>query len=207
VGDTGVGVAPEHLGRLFEPFAQPAQGLARTGGGLGLGLSLVKGHVEMHGGTVAHESEGPGRGAVFVVTLPLAAATATGRPPAEVPKSPSRSIIIIEDNADAAATLADLLALDGHRIEVANDGRSGVELVRRVRPDIVFCDIGLPDLSGYDVARALREDEALRPTRLVALSGYAQPDDRERSREAGFDAHLAKPPDIEAVNAVLAGDA
>jgi signal transduction histidine kinase/CheY-like chemotaxis protein len=205
VRDTGAGIAPEQLEKLFEPFAQVDQGLARTGGGLGLGLSLVKGLVVMHGGTATAASDGPGHGAEFVVRLPLAPAAATSSS-AEFQKPPRRSIVIIEDNADAAETLAELLALDGHQIEVAKDGRTGVEIVRRVRPDIVFCDIGLPDLSGYEVARALRGDEALRRTRLVALSGYAQPEDRERSREAGFDAHLAKPPDVDAVNAVLAGD-
>jgi len=205
VRDTGVGISPEQLDRLFEPFAQVDQGLARTGGGLGLGLSLVKGLVEMHGGTVAGRSDGPGQGAEFVVTLPLAPGAETNVR-AEIRKPTSRSIVVIEDNADAVETLAELLALDGHSIQVAKDGRSGVALVRRVRPDFVFCDIGLPDMSGYEVARALRGDEALRQTRLVALSGYAQPEDRERSREAGFDAHLAKPPGIDAVNAVLAGD-
>jgi signal transduction histidine kinase/CheY-like chemotaxis protein len=205
VRDTGVGVAREQLAHLFEPFAQVDQGLARTGGGLGLGLSLVKALVEMHGGIATAASAGHGHGAEFVVTLPLASAAATS-PPAEVRKPPSRSIVIIEDNADAAETLAELLALDGHQIQVAKDGRSGVETVQRVRPDIVFCDIGLPDMSGYEVARALRGDGALRHTRLVALSGYAQPEDREHSREAGFDAHLAKPPGMDAVNAVLAGD-
>jgi signal transduction histidine kinase len=205
VRDTGVGIAPEQLGKLFEPFAQVEQGLARTGGGLGLGLSLVKGLVEMHGGTVTGASDGLGHGAEFVATLPLVPAAAT-RPAAKARKAPPRSIVIIEDNADAAETLSELLALDGHRVEAASGGRSGIELVQRVRPDIVFCDIGLPDMSGYEVARALRGDEALRQTRLVALSGYAQPEDRERAREAGFDAHLAKPPALEAVNALLAGD-
>jgi signal transduction histidine kinase/CheY-like chemotaxis protein len=205
VRDTGVGIAPEQVGKLFEPFAQVEQGLARAGGGLGLGLSLVKGLVEMHGGTVTGASDGVGHGAEFVATLPLVPAAAA-RPAPKARKTPPRSIVIIEDNADAAETLAELLALDGHRVEAASGGRSGIELVQRVRPDIVFCDIGLPDMSGYEVARALRGDEALRPTRLVALSGYAQPEDRERSREAGFDAHLAKPPSVDAVNAVLAGD-
>ncbi len=204
VRDTGIGVAAEQLGQLFEPFGQVDQGLARTGGGLGLGLSLVKGLVEMHGGTATGASEGPGHGAEFVVTLPLTPAAASRT--AGVRKPPSRSIVIIEDNADAAETLAELLAFDGHRVEAASGGRSGIELVQRVRPDIVFCDIGLPDMSGYEVARALRGDGALRDTRLVALSGYAQPEDRERSREAGFDAHLAKPPDLDALNALLAGE-
>jgi CheY-like chemotaxis protein len=166
----------------------------------------VKGLVEMHGGTVTGASEGPGHGAEFVATLPLAPAAATGHL-VEVRKPPPRSIVIIEDNADAAETLAELLTLDGHRVEATSGGRSGIELVQRVKPDVVFCDLGLPDMSGYEVARALREDGGLRHVRLVALSGYAQPEDRERSREAGFDAHLAKPPGMDAVNAVLAGDA
>jgi signal transduction histidine kinase/CheY-like chemotaxis protein len=205
VRDTGVGFAPRDLQHLFEPFAQAEQGLARTGGGLGLGLSLVKGLVEMHGGNVVGASDGAGKGAEFVVTLPLGATVAANRP-AEPSKPPARSIVIIEDNADAATSLADLLTLDGHRVQIASDGKSGMELVRQVKPDVVFCDIGLPDVSGYDVARALRGEEALRNTRLVALSGYAQPEDRERSREAGFEVHLAKPPDLDAVNAALAGD-
>ncbi|MFL5248059.1 MAG: response regulator, partial [Myxococcales bacterium] len=203
VRDTGVGLAPKDLVHLFEPFAQMEQGLARTAGGLGLGLSLAKGLVEMQGGTIAARSDGAGRGAEFVVTLPLAPASAKGEAAAP-PKPPSRTIVIIEDNEDQAIMLSELLALDGHRVEIANDGRSGVELVRRVRPQVVLCDIGLPDLDGYQVAHAIREDEALRYTRLVALSGYAQPEDRERSSAAGFDAHLAKPADRDALMALLA---
>jgi CheY-like chemotaxis protein len=206
VRDTGVGVAPEQLGRLFEPFAQVDQGLARTAGGLGLGLSLARALVEMHGGTLAGRSEGLGRGAEFVVTLPVAPAAPTSLP-ATVRKPPSRSIVIIEDNEDQAASLADVLSLDGHRVEIARDGRSGLELVRRVRPEVVLCDLGLPDLNGYEVARAIREDEALSQTRLVALSGYAQPEDRERCHEAGFDAHLPKPADRDALDALLASEA
>jgi signal transduction histidine kinase len=205
VRDTGVGIAPGQVARLFEPFAQVEQGLARTAGGLGLGLSLAKGLVEMHGGALAGTSQGLGRGAEFVVTLPLAATASTSSPRTRRKASP-RSIVVIEDNADAATTLAELLALDGHRVQVAGDGRTGVELVRRVRPDVVLCDIGLPDMDGYQIARALRGDEMLRGTRLVALSGYAQPEDRERCREAGFDAHLPKPAERDAIDALLAGD-
>jgi len=206
VRDTGVGVAPEQLSHLFETFAQVEQGLARTAGGLGLGLWLAKALAEMQGGTVAGSSEGLGRGAEFVMTLPLAPAART-RAAAPTGKATSRTIVLIEDNADAAETLAELLALDGHRVEVANDGRAGVELVRRVRPDVVLCDLGLPDLNGFEVARTIRAAPELRTTRIVALSGYAQPEDRERCREAGFDAHLPKPPDPAALNAVLASDA
>jgi PAS domain S-box-containing protein len=203
VRDTGVGLAPKDLVHLFEPFAQMEQGLARTAGGLGLGLSLARGLIEMQGGTIAARSDGTGRGAEFVVTLPLAPAGAK-REAAPPPDPPSRTIVIIEDNEDQAITLAEVLALDGHRVEIANDGRSGVELVRRVRPQFVLCDIGLPDMSGFEVARAIRDDNALHDTRLVALSGYAQPEDRERSSAAGFDAHLAKPADRDTLMALLA---
>ncbi len=205
VRDSGRGFEPAQLGRLFEPFEQVDDGLARTHGGLGLGLSLVKALVELHGGTVAGSSEGVGRGSEFVVSLPLAPPP-VAHAAAAIGKAPARSVVIIEDNADAASTFADVLTLDGHKVEVALDGRSGLDLVRRLRPDFVFCDIGLPDLNGYEVASALRADETLRATRLVALSGYAQPEDRERAREAGFDAHLPKPPDLDAVNALLAKD-
>jgi signal transduction histidine kinase/CheY-like chemotaxis protein len=203
VRDSGIGIDAGQLENLFEPFAQADHGLARTRGGLGLGLSLLKGLVELHGGTVVASSCGAGRGSEFVVSLPLASRPPVAHAPAAVRKALPRSVVIIEDNHDAAVTLADLLALDGHKVEFALDGRSGVELVQRVRPDIVLCDIGLPDLSGYEVARALRADETLRGTRLVALSGYAQSEDRERAREAGFDAHLAKPPALEELNALL----
>ncbi|HEX9399651.1 MAG TPA: ATP-binding protein, partial [Anaeromyxobacter sp.] len=205
VRDSGIGIEPAQLGRVFEPFAQVDNGLARPQGGLGLGLSLSKGLVDLHGGTVTGSSDGLGRGSEFVVSLPLAPPPAA-HAAAPIRRSPPRSVVIIEDNADAASTFAEVLTLDGHKVEVALDGRSGMDLVRRVRPDFVFCDIGLPDLSGYEVASALRADETLRATRLVALSGYAQPEDRERAREAGFDAHVPKPPDLDAVNALLAKD-
>ncbi len=206
VCDSGIGIEPAQLGRLFVPFAQVDDSLARPRGGLGLGLSLVKGLVEAHGGTVTGKSEGLGRGSEFAVSLPLAARPVASTAVA-IRKPPPRSVVVIEDNADAASTLAEVLTLGGHKVEIAFDGRSGVDLVRRVRPDFVFCDIGLPDLSGYEVAGVLRADETLRATRLVAVSGYAQPEDRECAREAGFEAHLAKPADLEAVNALLAKDA
>lgn len=117
-------------------------------------------------------------------------ATASTQP---VPKR----VLVVDDNADAAESLADVLQLDGHRVEVARDGRAAIARARELRPDVVLCDIGLPDLDGYAVARAIRADPALRATRLVALSGYAQPEDRARAREAGFDAHLAKPPRLD----------
>jgi PAS domain S-box-containing protein len=198
VRDTGVGIDPGELERIFQPFAQADQGLARTHGGLGLGLALVKNLVELHGGSVEARSDGLGLGAEFVVRVPLAAAAAA-EPDEHVAgvEASSQVILVIEDNDDAGQTLADVLELHGHRVRVARDGRSGVELARALRPDVVLCDIGLPDLDGYQVARAIREDHTLGSTRLIAMSGYALPEDRARARAAGFEAHLAKPCDLE----------
>ena len=204
VRDTGVGIASSDLERIFEPFAQADQGLARTHGGLGLGLALVRKLVELHGGTARARSEGLGTGAEIVIRLPLAGGAPVERPRDVAPRSPgSRSVLVIEDNLDSGESLADVLTLYGHTVQVAADGRSGVTLARELRPDVVLCDIGLPDMPGYDVARAIRSDGALRATRLVALSGYALPEDRERSRAAGFDHHIAKPADVEELMRLL----
>jgi signal transduction histidine kinase/ActR/RegA family two-component response regulator len=208
VRDDGAGMEPSTLERMFEPFAQGEQTLARTGGGLGLGLALVRGLVGLHGGTVEAQSAGVGRGAEFVVRLPLAEALAEPERPdgARASRVP-RVVLVIEDNADGAQTLADVLELHGHEVRVARDGRSGIEAARELRPDVVLCDLGLPDVDGYDVARTLRREAALDRTRLVALSGYAQPEDRERAHAAGFDVHLAKPPDLEQLMDVVSGGA
>jgi PAS domain S-box-containing protein len=204
VRDTGVGIEPAQVERMFEPFAQADRTLARTQGGLGLGLALVKGLVELHGGSVRARSDGVGRGAEFVFTLPLAeAAAAASEERGAAVHAQGRVVLVVEDNADAGETLAAILELEGHQVRVARDGRSGLELARELRPDVVVCDIGLPDLDGYEVARALRRDPAFRSTRLIALSGYAQPEDRRRAREAGFDLHIAKPPDVEELKAAV----
>jgi signal transduction histidine kinase/ActR/RegA family two-component response regulator len=209
VRDTGIGVEPSLLARMFEPFAQEDRSLARTRGGLGLGLALARGLVELHGGRVAAHSEGPGRGAEFTVTLPVVEAPPASDAP-QAPHAPppvaARRVLVIEDDPDAAQTLGEALELEGHTVEHARDGATGVALAHARRPDVVLCDIGLPDLDGYEVARALRNDAGLRGTRLVALSGYAQPEDVDRAREAGFDAHLAKPAPIESVTSALAPD-
>jgi signal transduction histidine kinase/CheY-like chemotaxis protein len=204
VADDGAGMEPATIERMFEPFTQADRTLARSSGGLGLGLSLVRGLVVLHGGEVTARSEGLGRGAEFLVRVPLAAARAGAEGPQDVAPAPAgRSILVIEDNEDGAQSLADVLELQGHRVHIASDGRAGLALARELRPDVVLCDIGLPDLDGYAVARTLRREGALEGTRLVALSGYAQPEDRQRARDAGFDAHLAKPPDFDALLRVL----
>jgi CheY-like chemotaxis protein len=205
VRDDGAGVPPELLPRLFQPFVQADGGLARTKGGLGLGLALVRGLVELHGGAVSARSDGSGRGAEFVVTLPVAPPPSGSASRPTVPARPrALEILVIEDNVDAAETIAEVLRMEGHRVHIATDGLSGIAKARELRPAVVLCDIGLPDVDGYDVARELRADETLRSARLIALSGYAQPDDKARAKEAGFEAHLSKPASLDELTALVA---
>jgi CheY-like chemotaxis protein len=205
VRDEGAGMDPATVEHMFEPFAQADQSLARTSGGLGLGLALVKGIVELHGGAAEAYSEGLGHGAEFRVRLPLAEAGAgiepEGGPRAEGDR---KRVLVIEDNVDSAQSLADILELAGHDVRIAHDGRSGLTIAREYRPDVILCDIGLPGLDGYEVAEAVRRDDSLRSVRLVALSGYAQPEDRQRTSDAGFELHIAKPPDLDALVAAVA---
>ena len=204
VRDDGGGIAPDMLPLIFEPFMQADKTLDRSKGGLGLGLALVKGLVELHGGSVSAHSEGLGRGAEFVVRLPLAApAIALGSAPPAAAPSGARRVLVIEDNADAAETLKDALELSDHIVEVAGSGAEGLEMARGFAPDVVLCDIGLPGMDGYEVAKAIRADPQLRSVWLVALSGYALPEDVERAKGAGFDRHLAKPPDLDALERAL----
>ena len=199
VRDTGEGIGPELLPHVFEPFTQADRSLARTRGGLGLGLALVKGLVELHGGTVAAASAGRGRGAEITVRLPLAPAFAARlAPPAAAARAAVARVLVVEDNVDAADTLRDALELEGLAVTLAGDGAAALAAAREAPPDLVICDIGLPgELDGYGVARAIRADPALRDTPLVALTGYAGPEDRARAREAGFDRHFGKPTPIE----------
>lgn len=205
IADTGVGLNSEVLPRLFQPFVQADETLDRSKGGLGLGLALVKGLIELHGGDVGVQSEGLGKGAVFVVSLPKDD-VAVEQPvplPKVTPRRAAARVLIIEDNVDAAETLGEVLRFEGHDVAVAYNGREGIERARELRPDVILCDIGLPGMDGYEVARALRANATLARTRLVALSGYALPDDLRRASEAGFDRHLAKPPSLEKLAMVL----
>ncbi|MBI5489730.1 MAG: AAA family ATPase [Deltaproteobacteria bacterium] len=205
VTDTGIGMTPETLAGLFQPFVQADHTLDRGKGGLGLGLALVKGLVGLHGGEVTAHSEGLGKGAEFVVRLPLdPAARPECVPEAAVRPSCRRRVLIIEDNVDAADSLRDVLQLGGHEVAVANNGPDGIGKAREFRPEVVLCDIGLPGMDGYDVARVLRGDETLRGTCLVALSGYALPEDILLAREAGFAHHIPKPPSLEKIAELLA---
>jgi PAS domain S-box-containing protein len=204
VEDTGIGMDPEMLSRLFEPFSQADRSLARSRGGLGLGLALVKGLVHLHGGTI--EAFSGSSGSRFVLHFPRSRETAAAVEPAPAAESaaPSRSVLVIEDYPDAAESLRLLLELSGHRVEVAATGRAGVEAARRLRPDVVLCDIGLPGgMDGYAVARALREGGENDETLLVALSGYGQEEDRRRALESGFDLHLTKPVDPAVLSELL----
>ncbi|HEY3353349.1 MAG TPA: ATP-binding protein [Polyangia bacterium] len=208
VEDTGVGIAAATLARLFQPFVQGETSLDRNKGGLGLGLALVRGLVELHGGVIDGHSAGVGQGAQFVVRLPTvpvpAAAAPAARPPAP---GRARRVLIIEDNIDAADSLREALQFCGHQVAVAYDGPEGLAQARVQRPEVVLCDIGLPGMNGYEVARAFRGDEGLKAVELIALTGYALPEDLQRATEAGFNRHLAKPPSLAALRALLAGGA
>lgn len=206
VADDGMGMSPELLLGLFQPFRQADATLNRPGGGLGLGLALVKGIVELHGGDVSARSAGPGLGSELAVSLPLDSTGAPAPTPGPAPPPPARRrVLVIEDNADAAQSLREALELGGHEVAVAADGPAGVARAQQLRPDVVLCDIGLPGMDGFEVARALRADPALARTVLVALSGYAQPSDRRRAAEAGFDRHLAKPSSLDQIEELFRG--
>jgi PAS domain S-box-containing protein len=208
VQDDGVGISAEMLPRLFAPFAQADSTLDRSRGGLGLGLALVKGLVELHGGTVVARSDGAGRGAEFTVRVPLSENSKNegGTDSAHKDRLPRR-VLIIEDDRDAAQSLREALELSEHRVEVAYDGEDGFECARTFRPEVVICDIGLPGMDGYDVARAFRADAALRGILLVALTGYGMPEDQARAAQAGFQHHLPKPADMARLEEILANAA
>src|SRR5437773_7799666 len=199
VRDSGAGIRPELLPRVFDLFVQGDRSLERTGGGLGIGLTLVRHLIELHGGTVEAASAGLGRGSTFTVRLPaLAAVPAPSEAARPASAGPAQRILIIEDNDDARETLRNLLHLLGHEVHEACDGDSGVDEARRLRPDVALIDIGLPGIDGYEVARRVRAD--VPRARLVAVTGYGQPDDLQRAWAAGFDVHLVKPVDRSSFN-------
>ncbi len=207
VTDTGIGIPADMLPKVFDLFTQVGKHLERSQGGLGIGLSLVKRLVEMHGGTVTAESNGPGRGSTFTVRLPAAVApAAVGTPTAApAPTGPQgKRVLVVDDNADAAESLATLLGLIGHETRVAYSGPDALRRVPAFRPQVVFLDIGLPGMSGYEVVRALRADPACAGAVFVALTGWGSDEDRRRSREAGFDHHLTKPVEPKQLAAFLA---
>jgi PAS domain S-box-containing protein len=206
VRDTGIGIEREMLPRLFESFSQADSSLDRSRDGLGLGLALVKGIVELHQGCVSAHSDGPGHGAEFSFLLPLAAAGATEALDAPSPMGaqtrPLR-ILIVEDNRDSADSLRELLELAGYRVEVAYSGQAALAITSEFQPEVVLCDLGLPGMTGYEVVGALRQNPSLATARMVAVSGYGQEEDKTRSRTAGFDAHLTKPVEFEELQRLL----
>lgn len=209
VADTGVGIPSEMLPRVFEMFTQVGTSLERSQGGLGIGLTLVKRLVEMHGGTVGAESPGPGEGSTFTVRLPLAAEASrmedvgtdsSAATPGELP-----DILVVDDNKDSAESLAMLLRIRGHVVKVAHDGPEALRILASFRPQLILLDLGLPGMSGYEVAIRIRESAELRGVTLAALTGWGQEEDRRRTRKAGFDFHLVKPADPQEIHRIISG--
>jgi CheY-like chemotaxis protein/two-component sensor histidine kinase len=202
VQDSGAGIAPDVLPVVFDLFVQSARTLDRAQGGLGIGLSVVRRLIEMHGGRVGARSAGVGQGATFEFRLPLLpASTTVAEHRAEDMAAPPCRVLLIDDNEDAAESLALVLRADGHEVRTGFSAQDALDMAPAWLPQVLLLDIGLPGMDGYEVARRLRADPALAGVRLVALTGYGQPEDVQRSRQAGFDDHLVKPVDM----ATLAG--
>ena len=209
VRDDGIGLDPHDLDSIFDPFVQAGRKRHGASGGMGIGLALVRELALGHGGWVRALSEGRGRGTEIILTLPLAVDQASAVPAANAPAlelpAVGLSILVIEDNEDARESLALLLAMKGHEVRAVPSGRAGVEAASSHPPDVIICDIGLPDLNGFDVIRAIRVTHPADEILAIALTGYAQPDDRDQALAAGFDVHLPKPPDFAALDHILAG--
>ena len=212
VRDTGVGISKEELPRIFEVFTQGHRSIARSEGGIGLGLSIVRGLVAMHGGSIAASSGGAGQGSVFIVRLPLArtapplpTAAAPSKPPTAEPPPPvtkQRRILVVDDNLDSLRGLTRLLRIWGHDVREAPDGLIALEIAEEFHPDVALLDIGLPGMDGYTLADRLRNG-VCRDSLLVAISGYGQEEDRRRSREAGCDLHCVKPVGAETIKRLV----
>jgi len=207
VRDTGMGIAPSLLPRVFDLFTQGARTLDRAQGGLGIGLTLVKRIVEMHGGTVEARSAGPGAGSEFIVRLPLLARTSAAvhdehAETAEADQGTRARVLVVDDNVDAADSIAMLLSLQGHEVRSVHAPQEALDVAQAFHPHLVLLDIGLPGMDGYEVARRLRSQH-IQSMRIVAITGYGQPSDRDRAREAGFDQHLVKPIDPEVLHSLV----
>jgi CheY-like chemotaxis protein len=208
IRDTGCGIPADHLASIFEMFQQVDQTLDRAQGGLGIGLTLAKRLIEMHEGTIAATSDGPGCGSEFVIRLPAVTTEETSEAEpapgaAAPPELPRRRILVVDDLHESAQTLARMLRAIGQEVETAHDGHSALAYVREHKPDVLFLDIAMPGMSGYEVARGIRASNDFDSPMLVALTGYGQDDDRRRAQEAGFDYHLTKPASIEQLTSLL----
>ncbi len=213
VRDEGMGIPADMLSRIFELFVQSNRTMARSEGGLGIGLTLVRRIIELHGGTVRASSAGPGKGSEFEVRLPVIvrketpkAATGPEEAPAVARPMDRHRVLVVEDNVYAAKSFATLLRLDGHDVQIAHDGPMALQMAESFQPEVILLDIGLPGIDGYEVARRLRERDEFRATRIIAMTGYGQPEDRRRSKEAGIDDHLVKPVKIDVIRSLLAED-
>jgi len=211
VRDTGIGIPPDMLGKVFDMFTQVAQSLDRSQGGLGIGLTLVKRLVEMHGGTVEARSAGPSQGSEFIIRMPEHASADVAPRVVVLPEGPAAAhaqrVLVADDNRDAADSLAFMLRVAGHDVRVAYDGQQALDMAETFRPSLALVDIGMPRLNGYDTARRLRERPYGAELTLIALTGWGQPDDRNRSLAAGFDHHVVKPIDPSMLERLLAAPA
>jgi CheY-like chemotaxis protein len=208
VQDNGIGISPDEIGHIFGLFVQSDSTLVRSTNGLGIGLTLAKNLVEMHDGHISAHSEGEGNGSTFTVRLPLvkdrALATTPAAPERTAPSAPRR-ILVVDDNHDAAGSLAMLLTRTGHTVRTAFDGLEAIATAATFQPEVMLLDIGLPNLNGYEVAQRIRKEAWGRNIYLVALTGWGQEEDRNKSTAAGFDMHLVKPVDLAKLKALLAG--
>jgi CheY-like chemotaxis protein len=208
VRDSGIGLDERSLASIFEMFVQVDRSLTRTQAGLGVGLTLARRLIGLHGGTITAYSEGLGRGSEFIVRLPLSdkPAGTEDRPARAAPAGAGRPrrILLADDNVDFATSLAIVLQRRGHDVRVAHDGAEALRMVETFRPEFAFLDIGMPKVHGYELARRLRENPETADCVLVAVTGWGQPDDRNRARDAGFDRHLVKPVDPEHIEAIIA---
>jgi two-component system, chemotaxis family, CheB/CheR fusion protein len=206
VRDNGIGIPPDMLSQIFDMFAQVDTSLERAQGGLGIGLTIAKKIVEMHGGTISAASAGPGQGSEFVLRLPCLVPGPERSPSVEERVGTgglARRILVTDDNRDAADTLATLLEISGNDVRTTYDGQHALQVAKEYRPEIILLDIGMPGINGYEVARRLRALPETKDALLVAMTGWGQEEDRQRSREAGFDHHLVKPLDPKVLDEVL----
>jgi CheY-like chemotaxis protein/anti-sigma regulatory factor (Ser/Thr protein kinase) len=210
VSDTGIGIAPEAIARIFEMFSQIKSSHDRSEGGLGIGLALTRGLVQMHGGVIEARSDGPGRGSEFTVRLPRRTLSGSKHQPpmigATEVSSTRRRVLIADDNRDAAESLAALLEMQGHQVSIVHNGAEALSRFNTLMPEVVLLDIGMPELDGYEVARQVRELAGGRAVKLIAVTGWGQEGDRARAMRAGFDHHFTKPVDPAQLLELVGGD-